>query len=105
MPQFVLMYVGGNPPETPEEGQRNFARYKQWLDDLGDVAVSPGNPLMNTRTVHPQGHVTEGSQTTASGYTIVECEDMEAALTIAQACPFLDTGGALEVSQLGKMPG
>jgi len=40
-----------------------------------------------------------------SGFTIVEAGDMEQALTIARACPFLDVGGSLEVSELMQMPG
>jgi hypothetical protein len=40
-----------------------------------------------------------------SGYTIIEAGSMEAALAIAQTCPFLDTGGSLEVSELVEMPG
>jgi hypothetical protein len=30
---------------------------------------------------------------------------MEAALEMAKACPFLDIGGSLEVSELMQMPG
>ncbi len=40
-----------------------------------------------------------------SGYTIIEVDSMKAALLIAKACPFLDIGGSLEVSQLVEMPG
>ena len=25
MPQFVVVYLGGNPPSSPEEGQKHFA--------------------------------------------------------------------------------
>ena len=39
------------------------------------------------------------------GYTIIEAESMEVALSIAKACPFLDIGGSLEVSELVQMPG
>jgi hypothetical protein len=40
-----------------------------------------------------------------AGYTIVEADSMEAALAMARACPFLDIGGSLEVSELMEMPG
>jgi hypothetical protein len=40
-----------------------------------------------------------------SGYTIVAADSMEAALEMAKACPFLDIGGSLEVSELMQMPG
>ena len=40
-----------------------------------------------------------------SGFTIIRAVSMEAALLIAKDCPFLDTGGSLEVSELIEMPG
>ena len=105
MPQYVLVYIGGNQPSTPEEGQQHFSKYMDWLSSLGDSAVSPANPFKNTSTVNPDGTVTAGSTTAMSGYTIIEADSMEAALSIAKACPFLDIGGSLEVSELGQMPG
>ena len=105
MSQFVIVYVGGDQPSTPEEGKQHFARYMEWLASLGDAAVSPANPLKNTNTVSPDGSVTAGSSTTISGYTIIEAETMDAALTAAKACPFLEINGSLEVSELGQMPG
>jgi len=105
MPQYVIVYIGGNQPSSPEEGKQHFAKYKEWLSSLGDSAVSPANPLKNTCTVNPDGTVTTGGTTTMSGYTIIEADSMEAALEIAKACPFLDIGGSLEVSELMQMPG
>ena len=80
-----------------------FAKYKEWLASLGDAAVSPANPLKGTSTVNPDGSVTAGSTTSMSGFTIIEAESMEAALSVAKACPFLDIGGSLEVSELIRM--
>jgi hypothetical protein len=40
-----------------------------------------------------------------SGYTIIEVESMETAMSIAKSCPFLEIGGSLEVSELMQMPG
>ena len=40
-----------------------------------------------------------------SGFTLIEADSMETALAIAKACPFLDIGGSLEVSELMQMPG
>ena len=105
MSQFVIVYVGGNQPSSPEEGQRHFARYMEWLSSLGAAAVSPANPLMHTRTLNPDGSVDEGSSSGISGYTIVEADSIEAALELARSCPFLEIGGSLEVSELGQMPG
>lgn len=104
MPQYMISYLGGNQPSTPEEGKKHFAKYKEWLASLGDSAVSPANPLKNTSTVNPDGTISTESTTSMSGYTIIEADSIEAALEIAKACPFLDIGGSLEVSELAKMP-
>ena len=104
MPQYVIVYLGGNQPSSPEEGKQHFAKYMEWLASLGDSAVSPANPLKNTSTVHSDGTVTEGGTTTMSGYTIVKAESVEEALSFAKTCPFLDMGGSLEVSELVAMP-
>ena len=105
MPQYMITYLGGDPPSSPEEGKQHFAKYKEWLSLLGDSAVSPANPLKDTSTVNPDGTVTAGSTTSMSGFTIIEADSMESALAIAKSCPFLEIGGSLEVSELMQMPG
>ena len=99
----MITYLGGNQPSTPEEGKQHFEKYKAWLASLGDSAISPANPLKNTNTVNPDGTVTAGSTTTMSGYTVVEADSIEDALAMAKACPFLDIGGSLEVSEIIQM--
>jgi hypothetical protein len=104
MPQYIITYLGGDQPSSPEEGEQQYTKYREWLSSLGDSAVSPANPFKDTSTVNPDGTVTAGSTTSMSGYTIIEAESMGVALSIAKACPFLDIGGSLEVSELIKMP-
>lgn len=105
MPQFIIVYLGGNQPSSPEEGKKHFSKYMDWLSSLGDAVVSPANPLKDTCTVSPDGAVTNGGTTTMSGYTIIEADSMEGALTMAKTCPFLEISGSLEVSELVEMPG
>ncbi len=104
MPRYLIAYLGGEQPSSPEEGQRHFSRYLEWLQSLGDAALSPANPFRATHTIHADGRITDGAVTTMSGYTLIEADSMDAALTIAGACPFLELGGNLEVSELGEMP-
>ena len=40
-----------------------------------------------------------------SGYTIIDVDSMDEALSIAKECTFLDIGGSLEVLEIMKMPG
>jgi hypothetical protein len=103
MPQFILVYLGGDQPSRPDEGQRHFAKYQEWLSLLGDAAVSPMNPFKDTHIVRPDGVVTKGSTTSMSGYTVNEADSLEDALSMAKVCPFLEIGGSLEVSEFVKM--
>ena len=105
MAQYMITYLGGDQPSSPEEGKQHFSKYMEWLASLGDAAVSPANPIKNTSTVNPDGTVSTGGTTSMSGFTIVEADSMDAALLMAKACPFLDIGGSLEVSELMQMPG
>jgi len=105
MPQFVITYLGGNQPSSPEEGKQQMSKYMEWIASLGDNAVSPMNPFKNTSTVNPDGSVSDGSTTKMSGYTIIKAESMSEAMKMVKSCPFLEVGGTLEVSELMQMPG
>jgi len=103
MAQYIFVYLGGNPPASPEEGAKHFAKYKEWLASISGSVVSPANPLKNTTTISPDGTTTDGGTSTMSGFTIVEADSMQAALGLARDCPFLEIGGSLEVSELLQM--
>ena len=105
MPQYVITYLGDNQPSSPEEGKQNMAKYMKWLSSLGENAISPMNPFKDTHTVNPDGTAAAGTTTKMSGFTIIKAESMDAALSIAKSCPFLEIGGSLEVSELMQMPG
>jgi len=103
MPNYIIAYHGGNKPESPEAGAAHMAKWKAWIGDLGDAAVNPGTPLGNSRIVSSKGVSDDGGPNAMSGYSIVAAGDMDAAIEIARACPFLDTGGTLEVAEIKKM--
>jgi hypothetical protein len=104
MPQFVLVYLGGNQPSSPEKAQQHFERYTQWLTSIGESLIVPTIPLKDTVTVSSSGTVREGGSSAMSGFSIIKAESMQAALDIAKDCPFLEIGGSLEVSELMQMP-
>ena len=104
MAQFVFVYLGGSQPSSPEEAKKHFEKYMGWLSSLGDSVVIPTIPLKDTYTVMSDGTVGEGGSSAMSGFSIIKADSMEAALAIAQACPFLEIGGSLEVSEMMEMP-
>ena len=104
MTQFVLVYLGGTQPSNPEVAHQHFTKYMEWVASLGDSVVTPTIPLKDTNTVSSNGKISEGGSSAMSGFSIIKADSMEAALSVAQSCPFLDIGGSLEVSELMQMP-
>jgi len=89
MTQFIITYLGGNQPATPDEGRAHFAKYMQWINGLGEAVTSAMNPLKDTHHVAPDGSVFMDGGTKMSGFTIIEAESIEAAVAITKSCPFL----------------
>jgi hypothetical protein len=105
MPQYIFVYLGGELPDNPEEGQKHFRRYQQWLDSLGNAVISPAIPFGDTHVVQPDGTVSPGSASAMSGLSIIRMDSLEEALAVAQSCPFLEINGTLEVSEMIEMSG
>ncbi|HEY6096159.1 MAG TPA: hypothetical protein VIU93_14515 [Gallionellaceae bacterium] len=104
MKQYVLVYLGGNPPTNQEQARLHHMKYVEWLTSLGDALVIPTIPLKDTNTVGSDGSVREGGSSAMSGFSVIRTDSMESALSIAQACPFLEIGGSLEVSEMMQIP-
>lgn len=103
MNQYIITYLGGDQPSTPEDGKKHFANYQQWLASLGDAVVKPMVPFKNIHTVKPDGSVITGSAVAMSGHTILQAASIEQAIELARSCPFLDINGSLEVAEIVQM--
>lgn len=102
MSNYIIAYRGSKKPATPEDGQAQMARWQAWVADLGDAMVNPGTPCMNSKTVSANSVVDSDPETALTGYSIVEAQNMEAALEMAKSCPFLEMG-TLEVAEQMSM--
>lgn len=81
-----------------------MARWKAWINDLGDAVVGPGTPLGMSKTVSSDGVTNDGGPNPLSGFSIIEADDMNAALKTAKGCPHLEMDTAtIEVAQVMQM--
>lgn len=103
MPNYFFAYHGGNKPDSPEEGAKQMAKWKAWVDGLGDAAVNPGSPLGKRKFVNSGSVSDDGGSNPMSGFSVVKADSMDAALEMAKGCPFLDTGGTIEVAEMMEM--
>ncbi len=103
MDRYIIIYLGGEQPASPEAAQEHMEKYREWLTSLGDAIVSALNPLKDTHVISPEGEATIGSSTAMSGFTILQANSLEAVIEMSKSCPFLEIGGTLEVSELMQM--
>ncbi len=100
MAKYVLVYHGGNMPETEEEGAAVTGAWNEWLGALGPAIVDLGNPTGAAKTVAPGGAVSDGGEANpASGYSVISANDLDAAVEAAKGCPVLLGGGSVKVAE------
>jgi hypothetical protein len=103
MAQYIVTYHGGRKPESPEEGAEQMKKWQAWLSELGDAVINPGTPLGKTTIVSASGISDVDAVNPMSGYSVLSAENEAAVLDMVQACPFLETGGTLGVSEMMEM--
>ena len=87
---------------SPEDGKAHMGKWMDWLAGLGEAVVYPASTVKRYKVVGPDGLSDEPVAIT--GFLIVDAEDMEAAVKIAQADPFSDHA-KMAVSELMVMGG
>jgi hypothetical protein len=98
MATFLFAYRA--PDDHGEPSPEVVAQWRAWFDGLGANLHDLGKPVFETTTVG-----TVGPTTRLGGYSFVTADDLEAAATMAKGCPFVGTGGGVEVGLLGEPRG
>jgi hypothetical protein len=102
MSEYVLLYRGGNPPQSEEEGRKIFAAWTAWFERLGSSVKDPGNPFARTaKRIGPDGAVSDApSSDLVGGYSILTAETADDALALAKDCPALDSGSSISIHEV-----
>jgi len=108
MKKFILLYNGpATPPEqmAPEQVKSVMAKWREWMEKIGDAMVDMGQPMANGEAIVDDGSA--GKATQLSGYTIIQAENMEEAKKLVDGHPFLSdkTGKfSVEIHELLPIP-
>jgi len=92
MSNYVFAYYGEPRFESSEAGAKYKAKWKAWVDSLGDALVNPVIPLGTPKTVTSSGVSDGGGSNRLSGFSIVKATGMNAAVEMAKTCPHLEHG-------------
>jgi hypothetical protein len=104
MPKYVLTYHGGSGmPETEAEQAAVMEAWGAWFGELGEAVVDGGNPVSRTVTIAPDGSASDGGDNPITGYSLLNADDMDAAVKMAGGCPVLEGGGSVAVAEAVDM--
>ncbi len=98
MTDFVLLYTGGDMPETEAEQAAWLQDWGAWHGALGEAAGcgSPFTPV--AKTISPDGTVSDvPADYLAIGYTIIKAATLDEAVELTKGCPILQVGGQVSV--------
>lgn len=90
MKKFILLYKGPATPMdqiTPEKSSEIKAAWGTWMAKVGDALVDIGMPMFNGRSVLDDG--SSGTALDLNGFSIIQAEDIEAAVALVDGHPFL----------------
>ncbi len=104
MSKFVFIYHGGGAPEPGTSPEDIMAAWGNWFGSLGEAVIDGGNPFGDAKTVSPGGTASAGGGANpATGYSLVNAANLDAAVELAKGCPILSAGGTVEVAEAHDM--
>jgi hypothetical protein len=99
MTDYLLLYSGGAMPQGEAEVAEVMKAWDSWMTKLGPALKDGGNPFTPTaKTIAKGGKVTDGpADAMASGYSIIQANSIDEAVSMAKDCPVFQGGAKLTV--------
>ena len=98
MTKFLVTYHGASEPDSPEAAQQMMAAFMAWAQKAGSALIDPGAPLGPAKVVSSTGVTDGAADAPCGGYSIIEADDIDAAVALVTDHPFVGRGGELQVS-------
>lgn len=99
MDRFLIIYHGA-PGGEPGEAEQYLGRWTVWLDSLGSAVLDRGSLSHAAVEVKSRLLGPKSATSTISGYSVLQAEDFNAAVRIAEMCPIFETNGWAELVRL-----
>jgi hypothetical protein len=102
MAKFVYFYYGGKMENDPKKQKESTDTWMKWFTGLGKAVIDAGNPTMPGKMLTRSGSK-DISGDPITGYSIIQADNLEAALKMAKGSPQLTTGGQIAVYSIMEM--
>jgi hypothetical protein len=100
MPQFIFSYRSAKDHDAAAD-PGSIAAWDAFINDvIGASLVDPGWPVFEPSAVVGEA----GQSTQLGGYAVVNADNLDAAVSMAEHCPTVTRGGGVEVGVLAPLP-
>jgi len=93
MATYLFTYRSAKDYESTDE---TYGEWMAWFGELGSAVQELGNPIFDRRQVGD----CQPETTVLGGYSLIEAESLEEAVSFAGRCPALIHRGGVEVGEL-----
>lgn len=111
MKKFAVLYTAPQSvpdqisQSTPEEVQEAIKAWMEWEERVGTGIVDSGNPFGEGKEITATGTSSVGNTNRASGYGIIQAEDMAGAQALLDGHPhLLSSGSGIQVYEFVDLP-
>jgi hypothetical protein len=106
MPTYLVTYHGGpGMPSDPGAAQQMAAAFQAWVAEVGSAMRDPGAPLGAAKTVYADKVADGQTEAGIGGYTLLDADSLDGAVSLVGSHPFLTRGGSLQVSEAVSVGG
>jgi hypothetical protein len=96
----MYLFTYRTPKDSVPGGDGVIEAWNAFFEGMGVSLIDPGNPVLESTTV---GHC--GTDINPlGGYSIIEADDLDAALELTTGCPVLASGGGVEIGVVTATP-
>jgi hypothetical protein len=96
MPKYILSFRSDPRRTVSAEDE---SAWGAWFQQIGASIADPGHRVGRSRALG-DGASGAGRALELGGYVLIEAKSLEAASSVAEGCPGLRSGGAVEVGEL-----
>ncbi len=96
---YVILFTGGRMPESELEQADTLRAWEDWYGKIGNFLVDAGNPFgSRAKSITSDGRIVDAKDDCSpTGYTIIQADSLEAAVSMAKTCPILREGAKVSV--------
>jgi hypothetical protein len=84
-------------PETEAEQAAVMKAWDDWFHELGSGLKDGGNPFSPAASHIEKDGAVSSNAPAASGYSLIEADSLDHAVTLAKGCPVLHGGASVDV--------